>query len=166
MNGIGPISAAWKPNILVGPAWNVQANGSVVFDAANAARFMAFTVDAPVLASTAYFRVAVASGNMDVGIYSDAGVRLGSTGSFAVPAASSSSSKAMTAAVVLVPGVRYWAAIACDNTTASFGAQANITNPTVPGYVYNNRVAASMPLPASVTFGTSQFSGNWFLAFA
>lgn len=137
--GIGTIPL-WLPNV-----------AGVVFPTANAAVMLAFKVDVAVTVSTAYFRVTVASGNMDVGIYSAGGSRLGSTGSFVVPTAAITVSQALTGSVALVPGVRYYGALACDNTTASFGAFSAAGAPTITGYNVRSQTSASMPLPSTIT---------------
>lgn len=156
LGGVGPASNQW-----------MNAIGSA-FPSANSARMYAFQVARPVTVSAAFFRVQTASGSMDVGIYDAAGVRLASTGSFTVPAQASSCTQALTASVTLVPGRKYWAAIACDNGTAIFGGYAAIQRPNPTGYATSGAVAASMPLPSTIVLPTSEPSSAvaYYLAFA
>lgn len=158
-------------DLSIGP-WpeHLLATGAgVAFPIANAAVIQAFTVFAAHTVQTAYFRVAAQSGNMDVGIYSDAGTRLGSSGTVAVPVVQNTASRAMTGTVSLVPGVRYWAAIACDNTTAAFSTGPNVVAgmTIVPGYPVRMTVATSFVLPSSITIGdgTNGTTANYCIYF-
>lgn len=155
---IGPVPEALL-NLGTGPA----------FPQANAVVLQAFTVFASHTVQTCFFRVSAQSGNIDIGIYNDSGTRLGSSGSTACPVVQNTASKAMTGTVSLVPGVRYWAAIACDNTTASFSAINGtvVGLPVVTGYPVRTLVATSFPLPSSLTIGdgTTSTSASYGLFF-
>jgi hypothetical protein len=145
------------------PLWALMT--STANNSANRAHFVAFQVNRPHTVSTAHFRVGTQSGNMDVGLYDDAGVRLGSTGAFSVPGTGTNSSQALTASVSLVPGRRYYTALVADNTTATFGVFSAGAAPDVPGYITRGTVNSAHPLPASVTLPTVNngiIFGVWF----
>lgn len=138
------------PNIIVGPASSQMANVTTAWTVANACAGTAFFVSRPVLVSTAYFRVAVQSGNMDIGILDASGNRLASTGSFAVPG-TGARSQALTSSVLLLPGRRYYAVAAVDNTTAAVSGHSIGIQPAPPGYILYPKVGSSFPIPASLT---------------
>lgn len=117
--------------------------GDLVWPTANRAIYTPFQVDSATVVDLAEIYVGIQSGNIDVGVYADSsgapGARLVSTGSMTTPGATRAAI-ALTA-VTLAPG-KYHFALACDNTTASFG-----NNPR-SGYVRNGGYkAASFPLP-------------------
>lgn len=159
-------------NLLVGPTSNAFCNSvATTYPTANAARLQSFQVERPVTVTTAYFRVGTQGAgppNMCVGIYSDAGVRLATTGSFAVPAAANTNSQPLLASVTLVPGVRYWAAIAADATTPQFLCFGSAPAPAVPSYVTIGHVATSMPLPDPIVIPTTVPAAStiYWIAFA
>ena len=75
--------------------------------------------------------------------------------------------------VVLTPGVPYWAALACDNVTATFigAAVAGSANTQTPAFLGAMGMAdtgnnAAFPLPATITGGLSGFGNRlyttWF----
>lgn len=108
-------------NLFVGPIYAAVPNTQIAVATIGRVYAMRFQVSRPVTVSTARFVVGTQSGNLDIGILASNGDRLGSTGSFACPA-SSSASQALTGSVNLEPGVVYYAALAADNTTATFSA--------------------------------------------
>jgi hypothetical protein len=153
-------------NLQIGPEFNLWTAGiATTFPSANSARLDAFQVRRPVVVSTAWFRVVTQSGNMDIGIYSDAGSLFASTGSFAVPAAAPSLSRAFAAGagVILVPGVRYWRGFACDNAVAVFLNYVGVQTPAPPGYITSGAVAASFPLPPTIAIPTASPASNILL---
>jgi hypothetical protein len=155
-------------DLYVGPnnPQDMTATGTA-FTTANSAMLQAFQVRVPVTVTTCYVRVGVSSGNFDMGIYNAAGHRLASTGATAVPTAAVTVSVAFSgaASVSLVPGVRYYAAVAADNNTVGFGGYVAAGAPTIPGYNLRGAVATSYPLPADIAVPTSnggQAIGIWF----
>ena len=121
---------------------------------ANFGWFAAFQVLRPATATNAAFQVTTQNGNLDLGIYQDDGAgnltRIASTGSFACPAAGYAS-RALTAPVALVPGVRYYAAIATDSASAAVYAGAT-GGGLGSGARMSCYIPSSFPLPASRTF--------------
>ena len=157
MSGIGPISNPLPLDLFVGPLDPEQANTPMAADNANSAYLYAFQVHSPLSVSKAYIQAGTQSGNLDLGIYSSvisAGnivcTRVASTGSTAWPAGGAGI--AFTAPVTLVPGVRYYAAVAADNTTgqlrgnSTFGAMLSVA--IGPSQITGARQATSFPLPA------------------
>lgn len=127
MPSIGAISATPAPlNLWVGPVdprLSIDPNFDLRSLSANAGYCHAFQVTRPITVShVTYMTGSAASGNIDLGIYADGtgGNRLGSVGGAAVGSAFVVHLLDLTAPVTLVPGVRYWAAWSCDNTTARF----------------------------------------------
>lgn len=117
-----------------------------------------------------FCHIAVASGNIDVGIYDDDGTsgapltRLVSSGAVACPAAGPAA--VAVADTVLTPG-RYYAAISFNNSTAQFrygDCQDGSPAITVPRY----DTASSHPLPATISgTPTPSSSGSiWFIGLA
>jgi len=92
----------------------------------------------------------VTSTNMDVGIYTDSGTRLFSSGSTAESGASLLQYVTLGTELILTPG-RYYLALACSSTTANRGGTG------VAGTVARNRQvgvlqeASALPLPATMT---------------
>lgn len=124
---------------------------------ANKAWYFAFTVHQAVTVSKGVYSVSSSSGNIDLGIYDAGGTRLASTGSTAMGGAFSQPQVAFSGAatVALVPGVKYWAAIAIDNNTAqihsrfSYGAgEADLVGNVVKSE------ASAFPLPSTASFST------------
>lgn len=115
---------------------------------ANRAIYIPFIV---VQITTAYvmaFQVAVQSGNCDVGIYTEQGVRLVSAGSTAVGAAGFQSINITD--TVLTPGV-YYMAMNCDNTTASFRAALSSAL-GIQGCGVQQQAVGAVALPDPATF--------------
>jgi hypothetical protein len=113
----------------------------------------AFHVNRPVTVSTAWFHVSTQAGNMDVGILQGADfasvTRIASAGSTATPAAGLRSLP-LTAAVTLVPGQIYWAAISMDTLSGGFyavspGVSSLINEKVKAGFV---RTGTNVPIPA------------------
>lgn len=102
------------------------------------------------------------SGNYDIGLYDNAGGRLWSKGSTASPT-SGTITETVSPAVVIPKGSVFHVAIAADNATATFRgvtlASAEITK-TLTGIPSAVTVAASFPLPATITIGTTTVTRN------
>jgi hypothetical protein len=90
----------------------------------------AFTVPSAITVSTAYFYVAVQSGNIQFGIYSSGLSLLASTPSTACPAPGARTI-ALSAPLALVPGNVYYAAYALDNGTVSIQKMVANFNPAI-----------------------------------
>ena len=138
---------------------------------ASTAHFWGLTVPVKVSVATAFFRVTAQAGNMDVGIYQASGstlTRLTSTGAIAVPATGigSQNAAALTSSVTLYPGVKYYAAIVADNTTAAFSGASLAGLPSISGYPgWRPSKASTYPLPTSVTIDDNNLAAGIFVAF-
>jgi hypothetical protein len=151
MAGIGPVSETPAPlNLFVGSIDPRLALTSAV-PVQNAANLYAFQVTRPVTVTTATVTVGVANGNVDLGIYSGpaggTGTWLGSTGSTAVVGSNAKQTISLTAPVTLVPGVRYWAALAADGATVQF--YGFTSSAAVDGTLLSIVRGASFPLPTT-----------------
>lgn len=141
-----------------------------VFSGANLNVGNSFTVERPVTVSTVRFSVGVSAGNIDIGLYSGSSpasiTRLSSTGSFACPAAGVRT-QALTAAVALVPGVRYWSVIGGNNaSTTIHGTDTGVSSTMQQTAALGNReVAGTFPLPASLNLDT-ETSRAYILCFS
>jgi hypothetical protein len=123
-----------------------------------------FTVDQATFVTKAYFSVATAAGNVDLGIYDSTGARIASTGSTACPAAGARSIN-YTAGAWLRPGVKYWNAIVGDSASAAFHYAAVTATGLVGTLGLSTTVAGGgLPLPLSLTIGTTAISRAYFVA--
>lgn len=144
-------------NLFVGPIYAAVPMTQIAVATSGNVYAQRFQVSRPVTVTTARFVVGTQSGNMDIAILASNGDRLGSTGSFAVPT-SGSSSQALTGSVDLEPGLVYYSALACDNTTATFsafnyGAGANNTFLGAMGFLRRTG-ATTLPIAATNTLTT------------
>ena len=119
---------------------------------ANHAYFAPATLQVAATITGVGITVRTQNGNIDVGLYDEAGTRLASSGSVACPAAGPAT-VSFTSSYSAAPG-RYHLAIACSNTTATFMAVTNgLSNASLP---YAGRLMASaFPLPATATFSNT-----------
>jgi hypothetical protein len=100
-----------------------SSNGSAVYPTANKAFYAPFFIGEPTTIVKAFTVNGTAlSGNVDVGIYTDNGVKLVSTGS-TLQAGTSDMQLIDLTDTLLAPG-SYYMAMACDNTTATFFRQS------------------------------------------
>lgn len=126
-----------------------------VWPAANRAIYMPVVVSIPVVVTNLSVIVAVQSGNMDVGIYSETGTRIVSAGSTAVGAAGLQVFN--IADTTLVPGV-YFLAMCVDNTTAS----VSTTNASAYSAVVlrtagcQQQAVGAVTLPSTATFANPE----------
>lgn len=171
MSGVGPISETPAPlNLYVGP-FDPRAGYSVdvTYPGANYAYAWAFQVTRRVTVTKArYWAGSVSSGNVDLGIYTDGvtGNRLASTGSTAMGSAYGQREIDLTAAVTLVPGVRYWATISCDNTTAKFFGAGAAASQAGGGDAYSVINTSGMfPLPANLNTTAKGSCPSLWIAF-
>lgn len=127
-----------------------------------------FRVAKPVTVQRCTISVSVQSGNLDVGLYASDGTnltRLGSSGSTAC-AAPGAQTITLGSTITLVPGIDYYAAIAPDNATASFGRISGVAVPASTN-TKSMQKATSFPLPASLAIsGLSSASVSYWLAWA
>ena len=173
MPSIGPISATPdQVNTFVGPVDPMVANVAAAVAASNDAHLMIFQVKRPVTVSEVFFQVGVQSGNVDIGIFAggkngDSVARLASTGSTACPAGGSASLN-LSAPLTLLPGRSYFAAIAADNTTATFRACASSggqMSRNADQYITATQVVTSFPLPNPIAIGQTITSLHFCLLF-
>jgi hypothetical protein len=143
---------SWSDHLLF-PA--VSATSSAVWPTASTAIFMPFICETKQNVKGMSFFVTTASGNYDVGIYDENGVRRASKGSTVVPAAGFAFADFTD--TDLEPGC-YWMAMAVDNITASFHASNNFTAQMQRiANIYAQ--AAAFVLPSSITYS------NWATAY-
>lgn len=138
-----------------GPWPTGTATNNAVWTTANIARYYPVLVPEPTIVTKIAVRIGTSSGNLDLGIYDEQGVRLVSSGSTAMAATSTMQVIDITD-TLLTPGV-YYLAIAVDNTTASFN---NINNSTGPlagacSMMGIRQEASAFPLPATATFAAT-----------
>jgi hypothetical protein len=159
MSRIGRVSPVLPLNLWVGPVASAQSI-SLTTCSLNRAYFMPFQVLRSVTVTKALLFTGTASGNFDIGIYDNSGVRLGSTGSTASTVTSGVQTTNLTASVTLVPGVQYWAAFVADNTSITVERiGANVYTTT-----YGRYNSTFFPLTTPATFpGTA--SGSFVRVF-
>lgn len=99
---------------------------------------------------------ATVSGNVDVGIYNEAGTRLVSIGGVAQAGVSTIQLHDI-ADTALAPGL-YYQAVVLDNTTGTFSRNGSVGASTgrIAGL---QQMAAAYPLPATATFATFATAG-------
>ena len=100
-----------------------------------------------------FFRVAVSSGNYDMGVFSSDGTtltRLGSMGSVVVPATGLATATP-SAPITQAAGVVHYVGFVCNNATASFLAHIAGVGDLYAVGREGGSLAAAFPLPATVT---------------
>lgn len=117
--------------------------------ASNRALYIPFEVDTIVVAKQMAFTVVTQSGNYDIGIYSETGSRLVSTGSTAVPAAGIATANITD--TTLTPGT-YFMALNIDNTTASVNRASAIPAATLQACGVQQQAVGAVTLPDPATF--------------
>jgi hypothetical protein len=122
---------------------------STAWFSANAAAFIPFRIgQAATVLKLGWHNGGVVSGNVDCGIYNEAGSRIVSAGS--TPASGTSAIQAVdTTDITLQPG-RYYLALAVDNTTQTFLAWSLGVAAYVRMLALANQ-ASAFPLPATAT---------------
>lgn len=123
MSAIGQISSVAPLDLYVGPydirLINVTDNATT----AGHVYAQAFQVNRPFIASAvSYWGGSAPTGTADLGIYADGTTnnRLGHSGSAAIAGAYSQLNANLTAAVTLLPGVKYWLAVWVSATSTLF----------------------------------------------
>lgn len=110
---------------------------------ANVAIFRPVTILTSVEITGIYYRVgATSSGNVSVGLYNSGLTRLATSGAVACPATGIATTN-FTAAYTAAAG-RYWLALSCDNSTATF----IMSNMSGQGSTMAKNSTSSHPLPA------------------
>jgi hypothetical protein len=149
----GGSGVAFDTNDYVGtvPPWCVNtAAGAPV---ANRMHYVKWLCKANVTVSAAKFRIGTSSGNMACAIYSgDGSTLLGTTGSFATPAAGTRSQN-LTGSVDLVAGSHYYLGGGFDNSTARVAGYDPIANSMVTTGQHLYVDVATFPPGASISLG-------------
>jgi hypothetical protein len=151
------------PSVVVNPSsWEalgpslrtvvISANpASAIYPTANLSFGYPISLSQPITVASMYvINGTVVSGNIDLGIYDDAGNLLVSKGSTA-QAGTSVKQILDTTDLVLYPGNRYYVFVSCDNVTATMFRWT----PTVAGLLAASgmvQVASNFPLATGVTF--------------
>lgn len=128
-----------------------SAPSSATFPASNDALFVPFTLKQSVLVKRLFaINGGAVSGNIDVGLYSEDGARVVSSGSTAQSGTSAPQFFDVTD-LVIGPG-RYYFAVAMDNTTGTiFRANTPVARMQAMGCA---KQATAFALPSSATFAT------------
>lgn len=138
----------------VGPFHPLYVNAAQAWPTANEAIGYAFTVKRAVRVSKARIEVTAGAGNIDIGLYDQAFVRLASTGAVAVVAGPASQVIAFAGAtVLLLPGRRYYVFASCSLATPTFQAHGLTTSNSSVALGLAYRAAASHPLPNPIVPG-------------
>lgn len=150
-----PIILSLSPSHSTGLAWGVAGNtGSAVWPTSNLAVFFPFVVaDSYVATTGVVYNGATASGNIDIGIYNSAGTRLASNGGTAQSGTSTLQLLTFSASTTLAAGSLYFMGLVLDNTTGTVQRMNAFGNMDAQGIGIKN-VAASYPLPSTVTYAT------------
>jgi len=150
------------PNVYVGPFHPMIAASNSISANANQVILTAFSVQQTVRVTKGVVEVGgTSSGNLDVGIYNDAGTLLASSGSTAMAAANTRQELTLSSSVLLNPGRKYYAAVNVDNATG-----------TLRGYVVGGtlfqlgnigtRVNATYPLPSSISIAGAGYATKMY----
>ncbi len=123
--------------------------GGGTWPAANRALYIPFLVFSVVTAYQMAFEVVTQNGNYDIGIYSEQGDRLVSTGSTLVPAAGKATANITD--TTLTPAL-YFMALSCDSTTASFLRSSGLVASHLQVLGLQQEALGSVTLPATATF--------------
>jgi len=137
--------------VAIGAVTGGSSPGSAAFPAANDAIFVPFVIQSATPIKRLFSaNGTVASGNIDVGIYSEDGARIVSAGSTA-QAGTTDLQFFDIADLILGPG-RYYMAVALDNGTGTL-QRANIIVARLQCLGLAKQ-ASAFPLPATATFAT------------
>lgn len=131
-------------------------SGSATWLSANAGVFVPFRVSTPSVVKNLFCdNGTVASGNVDMGIYTMDGVRLVSAGSTAQ--AGTTALQIFNIDDTVLGRGTYYLGIALDNTTGTINRSNTLTRYLAPfGYIQK---ASVFPLPATITFSSNDI-GN------
>lgn len=125
--------------------------GNNAWPAANRALFVPFVIHEPfVVQKMAVYNATTAAGNVDIGIYTEDGTLLVSSGSTAM--AGTSTQQTFSISKTLAPG-RYYMAIAFSSTSAILRASTtSLASTQLSGVL---QMASAFPLPATATFAVA-----------
>lgn len=138
----------------IGPFNPYDATESSLAMTANQAVFQKFVPRKTVTVSQVYWRVVTQAGNLDFGIYDENMVRLGSTGSFACPAASGSNTRTLSNSVTLIKGRTYYFAAAASSSTyrtAGIVRAGGVLLPVAAAVNLLGIQSSALPLPSTAT---------------
>lgn len=128
---------------------------SAAWTTANLAYVIGFTAGLNIAINRAWwYNGGVVAGNVDVGIYDQAGLRVASTGAVAQSGTNALQSAALTLAVTLRAGQGYYLAMSASDATAEMFAvdAAGAFVAAAGGWC---QVASAHPLPTSITLATT-----------
>lgn len=138
------------------------ATSSAAWPAANRAIYSAVVVPRPVTVTHLIIYVGTSSGNVDVGIYNEAGTRLVSSGSTATIGGGAANQAFNIADTSLSPGV-YFFAMSCDNTTATFQCEQTAAEwLRVSGRQQEALGSVTLPATATMANPASAYSPHIF----
>lgn len=136
-----------SPWMLVGHG--TGGHGTFAAGTANEANYVPATLTGPATITGIRLRIGTSSGTICVGLYSESGTRLATSGSVSCPA-SGLQIVSFTTPYVALPG-RYWLAVSVSNNTVTLsrpGASSSTTGPLTA-----RTQANAHPLPDPATFG-------------
>lgn len=154
--------SAWSlgSQLIMQPSHNEE---YTVWPAANLALYCPVVIEETCLIRKAWFIIGfVINGNLDLGLYSEEGTRLLSSGSTAMPAGSGVM-KFFDVTDQTIPAGRYYMAMASDSNTAQFGVCGIANIPILGPMMGWARETSAFPLPATATFAT--MTDNYFPMF-
>lgn len=150
ITSIGSLSAVTASPIM----FNVPA--SFNYPSANLALFFPFRITAPYTFSTAFWiNGSTAAANIDIGVYSEDGTKLASTGSTAqggAPLASLIQSTSITTTTI-GPGL-FYLAVSLDAATSGLFASNSVWTANFEKVCGVAQMASAFPLPATATLAT------------
>ena len=133
------------------PGWDNDFTGAAAWPTSDLAIFVPVAVPRRVVVTKLFAAISTASGNVDIGVYDPAGVRLISTGT----TTAATSLTVNTTDTTLGPGLYYLAMVA-NNTTV----QLQRLNPTAPILtacgLLTQQLGAGAALPATATMAVLQ----------
>jgi hypothetical protein len=153
------------PGLLVPQRFLNPGNVATLNMTANQGRGCQFRVSEPLTLTQIAFEVTTADAadpTVDVGIYTAGGIRIASSGNTPGKCLTTGI-KSVPLSAALVPGVTYYAILACSSATPGFrssnAGSANIPallSAALPNYFFG----PSMPLPADISASLTNESGN------
>jgi hypothetical protein len=122
------------------------------FTTANAAIFIPFRVMTPTRINKMFLVNGTnVAGNIDLGIYTDDGIRLTSNGGTAQSGPNTVQILSMSTARRVHPGQYYYMAVACSSSSAGIVVEAGTPAVALLQMMGMARVTSAYPLPATVT---------------
>lgn len=147
------------------------ADSSAASLTANTAYLLRFRVAEAIPVTKLVYKIAVSSGNVDVGIFTSTDLTnftlLASSGSTAAAATNAVAEVTLTAGVTLVPKTDYWLAFVTDNTTLTlFRVLLNFTGGSTLGGLKSRFISKASLFPLA-SFATPAVSANgiWMMAY-